>query len=117
MNNIGKIVQVIGPVVDIKFEELIALGTYYHRPAYELIFLTKKEHSLLHKSRKGKHHTEETRRKISEAHKGMKYSEEYKRKLSEAQKGRRHSEETKKKMSEAKKGKHWKLVDGKRVYY
>ena len=27
------------------------------------------------------------------------------------------NEETKKKISEAKKGKHWKLIDGKRVYY
>lgn len=51
-------------------------------------------------------------------------SEETKKKLSEARKGRLHSEETKMKMSEAKKGKpscakgmHWKVVDGKRVYY
>ena len=87
---------------------------------------------------KGKHHTEETKRKISEAHKGKCLSEEHRKKLSESTKGRlvwnkdKHwSEETKRKISEANKGrqawnkegpgpnkgKHWKLIDGKRVYY
>lgn len=81
----------------------------------------------------GKHHTEEAKRKISEAHKGKSiwkgkhHSEESKRKNSEAHKGKHHSEETRKKMSESRKGKkrgpykrkilHWKIVDGKRVYY
>ena len=37
--------------------------------------------------------------------------------MSEAQKGKKLSEEAKRKLSEAKKGKHWKLVDGKRVWY
>lgn len=85
---------------------------------------------------KGKHLSEEHKRKLSEAlkgntnvkgrpsaFKGKHHSEEAKRKLSEANKGKKPSEETRKKMSEAKKGntnakgKHWKLVDGKRVYY
>ena len=88
---------------------------------------------------KGKHCkplAEETKRKISEANKGKKrkpLSEEHKRKLSEAHKGKQAwnkgksgylSEEHKRKLSEARKGKqawnkgrHWKLVDGKRVYY
>lgn len=35
----------------------------------------------------------------------------------EANKGKHHSEETKRKLSAAMKGKHWKLVDGKRVWY
>ena len=52
----------------------------------------------------GKHHSEETKKKMSEARKGRKLSEETKRKLSEALKGRKCSEETKRKMSEAKKG-------------
>ena len=59
----------------------------------------------------------------SGANKGKKRSEETKRKMSEAQKGhqtwnkgKKMSEETKKKLSEAMKGRHWKLVDGKRVY-
>lgn len=87
----------------------------------------------------------ETRAKISEAQKGKKFSEEHKRKLSEAGKGRKLSEEhianmsaalkgrpatnkgkhlsdeQKAKMSAAmkgkNKGKHWKLIDGKRVWY
>lgn len=68
---------------------------------------------------KGKHHSEETRKKLSEINKGNKYSlghkvsEEHKKKISEANKGHNKG----KKMSEAKKGKHWKLVDGKRVWY
>lgn len=71
---------------------------------------------------KGRHHTAETQRKMSEAHKGEKnhmygkrHSEETKRKMSETKKGtqsgennpfygKRHSEETKRKMSEIKKG-------------
>lgn len=36
----------------------------------------------------GKHHTEETKRKLSEAHKGKHLSEEQKRKLSESRKGK-----------------------------
>jgi hypothetical protein len=70
---------------------------------------------------KGKHFSEEHKRKISEAKKGKKLSEETKRKMSEAQKGRTLSEETRGKMSNAQKGRykgtHWKLVDGKRVWY
>jgi hypothetical protein len=56
-------------------------------------------------------HSEETKRKQSEAHKGEKspnygktFSEETRKKLSDAQKGRTHSEETKIKMSEVHKG-------------
>ena len=75
--------------------------------------------------------SEEHRKRLSEANKGRhpgnygKHpSEETRRKISEARKGRpapclgKHlSEETKRKLSEACKGKHWKLVDGKHVYY
>lgn len=53
----------------------------------------------------GFHHTDETKRRLSEAHKGKHLSEETKRKLSEANKGKLVSEETKRKLSEAKKGK------------
>ena len=92
----------------------------------------------LSKANKGKHLSGETKRKISETMKGHKVSEETKRKIGEASsralkgkpkseeakrknseghRGKSHSEETKRKMSEMKKGRHWKLVDGKRVWY
>lgn len=77
---------------------------------------------------KGKTMSEEQKAKISVAMKGKTLSEEHKTKLSAAHKGKnnpmygqKHSEESKRKISEAqkgmRKGKHWKLVDGKRVWY
>jgi hypothetical protein len=92
-------------LVDIISDELIALGMYYNRPAGELIFLTVKEHSSLHN--KGKHHTEEAKKKMSEAKKGHRPSDETRKKISDNHKGmlgKHHSEETKKKQSEAMKG-------------
>lgn len=56
----------------------------------------------------GKHHSEETKKKLSESHKGKKLSEEHKRKISEASKGRRLgislSDEHKQKISNSKRG-------------
>lgn len=80
---------------------------------------------------KGRHLSEESKRKISKSregkpsnHKGKHHSEETKIKISEARKGRisnrkgeHHSEEAKKKISEALKGKHWKIENGKRIWY
>ena len=116
-------------LVDISHNELKALDMYYNRPAEELIFLTKSEHQFLHQKgrrhseetrkklsethkgkpspNKGKHLSEEHKKKLSETHKGKQFSEEHKNKLSEANKGKHFSEEHKKKISEAKKGKHW----------
>lgn len=84
----------------------------------------------LSEAHKNKHFSEETKKKMSESHKNKPHSEEWNRKVAEANKGKpsgmkgkHHSEETKKKMREAMKGrprswgKHWKLVDGKRVWY
>ena len=75
-------------------------------------------------ARKGMHFSEETKRKMSEAKKGKPRSEEVRRKMSESRKGISKAEECKRKMSESHKGKHynmikkhWKLVDGKRVWY
>ena len=68
-------------LIDIKAAELKALGMYYNRPADELIFLRKGEHSSLRKV------SEETKKKMSEVRKGKKFSEEHKKKLSEAKKG------------------------------
>lgn len=77
--------------VDLTYEELIALGMYYHRSASELIFLKHGEHVRLHcKDKEG---------------------------WSRGKKRQPHSEETKRWLSEVFKGKHWKLVDGKRVWY
>ena len=96
-------------------EQLKMHDMYYNRPYYELIFLTLAEHRRLHM--KGKHLSEDTRRKMSESKKGKHLSEDAKRKLSESKKGHHHSEDTRRKMSKSKIGKHWKIVDGKRVWY
>ena len=110
-------------------KELIEIGEYYNRPACELIFLTPLEHNRLHhlgkhhseESRKkmseskkgkpswikGKHHSEESRKKMSESKNGKHHSEETRKKISDAHKGKHHSEDTRKKMSKATKGKHW----------
>ena len=110
-------------------KELIEKGEYYDVPPEDLIFLTKKEHYRLDSSRKriskttkGKKLSEETKRKISEAHKGKSkpWTSEWNKIHKKGNKntlGYKHSEETKKKLSEAKKGKHWRIENGKRVYY
>ena len=95
-------------------KELIKIGEYYKRPAEELIFLTKAEHTILHfKGNKiwlGRHHTEEAKKKISALKKGNKnrlgkhLSEEHKQKLYAVNKGKHISDETKRKMSESHKG-------------
>lgn len=124
---------------------LIDNNLYYNRPASELIFLPQKEHLSMH--RKGKRLSEETRKKLSEVSKGrpspMKgkhHTEEARKKMSEASKGNkshlgfRLTDEQRKKISDNHsdvsgknnpmygvpspvKGKHWKIIDGKRVYY
>lgn len=58
-----------------------------------------------------KHFTTETRKKISEGNKGKKFSEEHKKKIGTANKGRRHSEEAKRKIGTVNRinniGRHW----------
>ena len=83
-------------------QELIDNECYYNHKACELIFLTKTEHRRLHK--KGKKHSAETRRKLSETLKGHTVSEETRRKMSEAKKGKHRTEETRRKISESLKG-------------
>lgn len=58
--------------------ELIERGEYYDRPPEELIFLTPTEHRKMDSMSK----------RNAEAHKGKKHSEETKRKMSEARKGK-----------------------------
>ena len=84
-------------------QELKDNGFYYKRPASELIFITHAKHtSLHHKGKtgywKGKHHSEETRRKMSLNHADFKGEKHplY---------GKHHSNETRRKISEANKGK------------
>ena len=72
------------------------------------------------KGKKRQPFTDETRRRMSEAAKGKTMTDESRRKMSEAQKGRKRgplTAETRRNISEAIKGKHWKLIDGKRVWY
>ena len=80
---------------------------------------------------KGKYFSFDTRKKMSDTHKGHSHphkghivSVETKKKISEfhkgktsPNKGKQLSEETRRKLSIARKGMHWKLVDGRRVYY
>lgn len=95
-------------LINLSMKELKALDMYFNRPANELIFMTNSEHKNLHyKEKKRKPFSEEHKRNLSKALKGRKFSEEWKRNMSKAQKGTPgHT-----------KGRHWKLVDGKRVFY
>ena len=93
--------------------------------------MTEETRKKMSKALKGKTHkpmSEETKKKISEFNKGKKVSEETRKKLSKSlkgkpspNKGKKMSEDQKKKISGTLKGKfkgkHWKLVDGKRVWY
>lgn len=99
---------------------------------------TRKKISERLKGHKGIKHNDETKKKIAEANKHRVYKNNLNKywnfyvsesiKLLGIKKHRHFSEETRRKMAEAKKGKpnphkgnnkgkHWKLVDGKRVYY
>ena len=63
-------------------KELIALGTYYGRPASELIFLKHGDHIRLHQV--GQHFSSETRAKMSTSHRGKHLSDETRAKIREA---------------------------------
>ena len=80
-------------------EGLIEIGEYYHRPACELIFLTKTEHNKIHKTGNkyclGKHLSDDTKKKISESHIGKHLSDDTKKKISKAKIGKHHSEKAK----------------------
>ena len=111
--------------IDLKLsrKELIIKKLYYGVPANRLIFLTKGEHTRIHWT--GRKHTKKTKDKMKLVKSlnpllgekngmfGKHHSEEAKKKMSEARKGaipwnkgkhperKPHSEETKRKMSEA----------------
>ena len=75
--------------------DLIEIGEYYNRPACELIFLTPTDHHRLHNLgkpawNKGKHLSEDTRKKLSDSHKSKHHSEESRKKISDTLKGKNH---------------------------
>lgn len=74
-----------------------------HRPYSDEYKMQISETMKGNTNRKGKHCSEETKKKLSETHKGKIFTEEHKRKMSESLKGRVMSEETKRKISEAQK--------------
>jgi hypothetical protein len=68
--------------IAISRKELIALDVYYDRPANELIYLTKAEHSALHA-----HFTDKNNKKISKTIKLLWQDPEYRQHMSESHKG------------------------------
>ena len=106
-------------------QELKDNGLYFNRPASELVFMRNGEHCSLHNIgntyMKGRHHSAEMRKKMSEARLGENnpffgkhHSAEMRKKMSEAKRGKnnplfgkRPSEENRKKVYEAHKGTHW----------
>lgn len=80
-------------------EELQMMNLYWHRPAVELIFVTKAEHRDIHQ-------------------RGVKrkpFSVEHRRKLAEAKLGTHRTDETKKKISKAVKGCKYQRIDGRLI--
>ena len=71
-------------------DELKRLGMYYHRPYFELIFLTAKEHRFLHLSTRDR---KEINKKISNTLKGRPLPEERRKKISAAIKAKWESKE------------------------
>ena len=94
---------------DITQKELISLGQYYNVSSDELVFLTTAKHNQLHHI--GKHHTEESKKRIGAASKGRRHTEEARKKMSDAAKGKPKTKEHKKKIAEAARinstGRHW----------
>lgn len=97
-------------------KDLKKMNMYYQRPASELMFVTRREHNIIHNKgktvsaktrakmsevKKGKHHSAETIQKMAESHKGKHFSDEHRQKLSVANKGKQRSEESRKKISES----------------
>lgn len=88
--------------LNVSKQELIDKNLYFNRPASELIFLTARDHFVLHKN--GHKMSEEAKEKNRQSHLGKVVSIETRQKISIAHKGKRLSEETKRRMSDAKKG-------------
>ena len=94
-------------------QELKDKDLYFNRPASELVFMRNGEHTALHMRgkptwNKGKHHSADARKKMSESLRGKHHSAETRLKMSESKKGEKnplfgkhHSAETRLKMSES----------------
>ena len=87
-------------------KDLIRMGMYYNRPAFELIFMTKADHAKMHK--KVQPYSNETKKKLAKImigtkglRCGAKLSEETKEKLRQANLGKKHKPEDIQKMREA----------------
>lgn len=128
-----------GMVVKRSSEELKESGRYYNCPANELIFMRRSEHARLHST--GRIYSAETRNKlsksaynqwkdqdresmgnkVSKALKGRKLTKEHVENMRAGHTGLKRSEEYKKqqsiRMKGLHKGQHWKVVNGRRVWY
>lgn len=89
-------------------KDLIRMGMYWNRPAFELIFMTKTDHMKMHSHVQPV--SKETKKKMSEKalnrispRKGVKLSEETKEKLRQANLGKKHTDEERAKISAANK--------------
>ena len=87
-------------------KDLIRMGMYWNRPAFELIFMTKSDHMRMHAHVQPV--SEESKKKMSKRatgrvspRKGVKLSEETKEKLRQANLGKKHKPEDIQKMREA----------------
>lgn len=103
------------------YKQLIAEKLYYARPAAELIFLTKSEHTALHNkdAKTAVPRSEETKQKIRETLTGVPLSEERKRNISEAMNRQDVKDKCAKggaKGGKKSKGKHWFNNGVKNVY-
>ena len=96
----------------LKEEELVTQDFIDREDTYNITFggkgLQSGEKNLMYgkpSAMRGRHHTQESREKMSKATKGKLHSQETKDKISKANKGKRLSQETKDKISKANKGK------------
>lgn len=81
-------------------DELISMNLYFHRPAAELIFMTKSEHVKLH----NKARINQISKTFAEANRNRIWTPEMRKKMSDKMKGRKlgpMSEEHRKKLSDA----------------
>lgn len=99
----------MGKYYNVKPEDLIFLTKSEHRKLDSFCKRLSKRQKGRKSWNKGKTdiYSEETKKKMSESKKGKHLSEEHKRKISESQKGRKSWN----------KDKYWKVENGKRVWY